>query len=273
MAGRCKGPSIAQAVAPRNCTGNRTKPNTSDGVSKLANVPISFKTASRQVEPRLQARLFLAFGVVAFVGFLVLLFIARTSPYMSFDLPITLAVQSFHPPWFDLLMRGLSETGFYPQVFIWVGLIVIVLYLFGARWEAAGTLFAGAGIGAVGGIVKMFVARPRPSAELVNVFRDLSAYYDSFPAGHVMGNVAIMGFLIYLAIKVFKPLWFRAFIIVFFGPQILLIGLSRIYEGEHWFSDVLGAYLLGIVWLEVTIYVYQWAKVQFAKPHPQLSSS
>lgn len=216
-------------------------------------------------------RLVLGLTAVAFLGFLVLMYFAASSPYMNFDLPITLAVQSFHPAWFDVSMRWISETGFPPQVYIWVALLVIVLFVFRSHWEALGTIFAGVGIGAVGGIVKLFVVRPRPSAELVHVFRDLSAYHDSFPAGHVMGNVAIMGFLVYLAIKVFKPMWLRIVIVVFLVPQIVLIGLSRIYEGEHWFSDVLGGYLLGFVWLVVTIYFYQWVKTRFGSPKSEIS--
>ena len=40
----------------------------------------------------------------------------------------------------------------------------------------------------------------------------------------------------------------RVLQIILISP-ILLIGLSRVYLGEHWFSDVLGSYLLGIAWL------------------------
>jgi len=225
----------------------------------------------QQPAARGQERLVLGLMAVALLGFLVLMYFAATSPYMSFDLPITLAVQSFHPAWFDVSMRWISETGFPPQVYIWVTILVIVLFVFRSHWEALGTIFAGAGIGAVGGIVKLFVVRPRPSADLVHVFRDLSAYHDSFPAGHVMGNVAIMGFLVFLAIKVFKPMWLRVGIIVFLVPQIVLIGLSRIYEGEHWFSDVLGGYLLGSIWLVVTIYFYRWVKTRFGSPKSQIS--
>jgi membrane-associated phospholipid phosphatase len=48
-----------------------------------------------------------------------------------------------------------------------------------------------------------------------------------------------------------------------FGTLIGLIGLSRIYQGEHWASDVLAGYLLGFVGLILTIWLYRWAQARF----------
>jgi membrane-associated phospholipid phosphatase len=45
--------------------------------------------------------------------------------------------------------------------------------------------------------------------------------------------------------------------------MVALIGLSRIYVGQHWASDVLAAYLLGSVWLSLSILFYRWGKPRF----------
>ena len=45
---------------------------------------------------------------------------------------------------------------------------------------------------------------------------------------------------------------------------IVTIGLARIYEGAHWPSDVLGGYLIGGIWLGLTIEIYRWARSRFA---------
>jgi undecaprenyl-diphosphatase len=56
----------------------------------------------------------------------------------------------------------------------------------------------------------------------------------------------------------------RTLAIVFLSSQIVLIGVSRIYEGEHWFTDVLGGYLLGILLLAATYSFYHWGRSRFS---------
>jgi undecaprenyl-diphosphatase len=45
---------------------------------------------------------------------------------------------------------------------------------------------------------------------------------------------------------------------------ILTIGFARIYDGAHWPSDVLGGYLIGLIWLGLSIQVYRWAKARLS---------
>ena len=55
---------------------------------------------------------------------------------------------------------------------------------------------------------------------------------------------------------------------VVFGLLVLLIGVSRIYVGEHWASDVLGAYLLGSLTLVGILQLYRWGKPRFFVHQP-----
>ena len=71
---------------------------------------------------------------------------------------------------------------------------------------------------------------------------------------------AFFGFLLFLAYTLLKHSWWRTLLIVILGGMVGLIGLSRIYEGQHWASDVLAAYLLGSVWLTMSVYVYSRSK-------------
>jgi membrane-associated phospholipid phosphatase len=48
---------------------------------------------------------------------------------------------------------------------------------------------------------------------------------------------------------------------------ILAIGFARIEDGAHWPSDVLGGYMLGWLWLAVTIQIYRWARRRLAERH------
>ena len=135
----------------------------------------------------------------------------------------------------------------------------------GLRWEAVVALFAACGVG-IGTLVKLVVYRPRPSADLVHVFGQLPS--SGFPSGHVLEFTAFCGFLVFLVHTLLKPSWGRTTLLGFFALLLLLMGLSRIYQGQHWFSDVMGAYLLGSLWLALTIKLYRWGKPRFFAHQP-----
>jgi undecaprenyl-diphosphatase len=65
-----------------------------------------------------------------------------------------------------------------------------------------------------------------------------------------------------------KPSIKRTLLVGFFGLLVLLIGISRVYEGEHWASDALGAYLLGALTLVGIIQLYRWGKPRFFVHQP-----
>jgi undecaprenyl-diphosphatase len=82
----------------------------------------------------------------------------------------------------------------------------------------------------------------------------------SFPAGHVLNFTVFAGFLCYLTCVQLAPSWLRTALIAFLVAMIALMGIARIYAGEHWPSDVLGGYLLGILWLATTVEFYRWGR-------------
>jgi membrane-associated phospholipid phosphatase len=202
--------------------------------------------------------------IIASIALAVLAVAAHTTHYFDVDLLIARAVQSIQAPWFDLLMRGVGWPGYPPQVYVGLALIFLVLFFLVSRWAAVAHLFATVGIGAIGLAVKMVVDRPRPSASLIHVANPgLDGGKYSFTAGHVESYVAILGFLLFLAyFSQNRSVW-RMLALIAFGVMIALIGLARIYSGEHWFSDVVGGYLLGSIWLVLTIRFYEWGKSRF----------
>jgi undecaprenyl-diphosphatase len=214
---------------------------------------------------RYRARAFQAYVLFAAVGFVVLAVVARTVAYFPIDLTITLAVQAYHGPIFNTLMFGISWIGFFPQS-LFFGIVPSVLLFFtGLRWEAVAALFAGGAAG-VATLVKLIVHRPRPSIDLVHVFRELPT--SGFPSGHVLTFTAVCGFFAFLAYTLLKPSRGRTAWLIAFAVLAFLMGLSRIYQGQHWFSDVMGAYLLGSLWLALSIWVYRWGKPRFFVHQP-----
>jgi membrane-associated phospholipid phosphatase len=91
----------------------------------------------------------------------------------------------------------------------------------------------------------------------------------SFPSGHSEHDVVYYGFLLYLSFT--KPVrqWrYYRFLLPFqiiAAFIIVAIGYSRIYEGSHWFTDVLGGYISGAVLLMAVIWLYRWATAKLVE--------
>ena len=201
-------------------------------------------------------------------AFAFLMLLAKSTPFFPIDLQITRGIQLINNPAFATLMSVISWPGYPPQSFVIPVFLVALIWGLGLRWEAVAGLVAAISSSAIDVLVKDLIRRPRPAADLVHVFRILNSY--SFPSGHVVFYVVFFGFLLFLAFALLKNSGQRAAIIAVASVLILLVGPSRIYVGEHWASDVAGAYLLGALILIANIAFYRWGKQRFfvAKAQP-----
>jgi len=213
-----------------------------------------------------RAVLFQTALVLIVIAFSALTILVKTTPSFPIDLQITKAIQMINFPFFGLLMTVISWAGFGPQVVIITGLIILVIYTLGLQWETVMALVAAVLSSAVNVLVKDLVQRPRPTVGMVNVIATLNSF--SFPSGHVMYYLGFLGFIGFLVFSLMKPSLKRSLFLVLIGVPVVLIGISRIYLGEHWASDVLGAYLLGSLTLVVTIQFYRWGKTRFFVHQP-----
>jgi membrane-associated phospholipid phosphatase len=213
--------------------------------------------------------LFRAALVSAIGAFAVLTLMVATIPSFAIDLQITRALQSINSPLFAELMRLISWPGFSPQSFIISALIVLVIYSFGFHWEALTAFVAALLPPVINILVKELIRRPRPTVDSVHVFQILESY--SFPSGHVMFYVGFFGFIWFLIFTLLKRSLIRTILLILLGSLILLIGISRIYLGQHWASDVLGAYLLGSIMLVGIIQFYRWGRKRFFVRQPVAS--
>lgn len=220
------------------------------------------RSAEVENEPhRHQAALFQVLLVLVAGAFALLTFLVKTRPSLAVDLPITRAIQSFDFPFLGWLMSLVSWPGFSPQAIVIAGLIILLIYGFGLRWEAVTALIAVTFSATLNILVKNLIQRPRPLPGMVNVIETLNSY--SFPSGHVMFYVSFFGFIGWLVFSFLKPSLQRSLFLALFGSLIVLIGISRIYLGHHWASDVMGAYLLGCLVLVATLQLYRWGKTRF----------
>lgn len=101
-------------------------------------------------------------------------------------------------------------------------------------------------------LLKLIIARPRPE-----VLKLAEAGGYSFPSGHAMISFGFYGFLIYLVYKNISNKKIKYPLIIFLSILILLIGISRIYLGAHYATDIIGGFAIGFVYLVVFVkYLY-----------------
>lgn len=96
-------------------------------------------------------------------------------------------------------------------------------------------------------LFKMIFHRERP-----DILRLVEVGGFSFPSGHTMVSMSFYGFIAYLLYIHSKSRW-KYFIILLFSVLISMIGISRIYLGVHYASDVLAGFTAGLAWLAIFV--------------------
>ena len=94
-----------------------------------------------------------------------------------------------------------------------------------------------------------------------------------FPSGHATGSVVFFGILTFLIWRQWNSTKVKVTTSVLYITAISLIGFDRIYLNVHWFSDVMGGYLLGAFWLTLVLFFFYCATNWNPSHHQQLSSS
>lgn len=183
-------------------------------------------------------------------------FTAHIFAVFPFDLKISHELQEEKNPEFALVMQGVSAIGD-----TWIGIVLVgsvsAFYIARRQLLEAGFILATLSNFVLTSFLKVLVARPRPPyffLDPATIFQSINQY--SFPSGHVLFFIVFFGFIAYLA-------WLhqtgraRIIVIAICGALIMLIGPSRVYLGAHWASDVMGSYIIGVLWLFVLILGYQ----------------
>lgn len=114
-------------------------------------------------------------------------------------------------------------------------------------WLAGGGAMATIGVNA---LTKLIFQRERPVTGYVE---EMLIHSYSFPSGHSAGSMVIYGLLAYLALHSLPQPW-GIIVAILLAVLILSIGISRIYLGAHFASDVLGGWLIGAIGLALIIY-------------------
>jgi len=183
----------------------------------------------------------LIIGILATVA-LVISINARFTPMFPGDLALTLWLQSFDNHFMLSAMECISFIfGGWSAVLVVVAAGIIVWWRVG-KLEAI-MIFAGGLITLVNTALKLAINRPRPSADLVHVLSPEQG--NGFPSGHAFFVILILGLTAYFIFINLKNRILRMVILTGLIALIILTGISRVYLGVHWPSDVVGGYLVG----------------------------
>lgn len=187
----------------------------------------------------------IAFGVIAVL--------ISDKKIAQFDSSIISSIQGLESPGLTGIMKFFTFIGSGKAVAV-IGLIVLfVLYKFlHHRKELILFLWAVIGTSLVNEVLKTIFHRARPT-----IHRIVEANGYSFPSGHSMTAFSLYGILAFLLWRHLSTSLSRGLLLIFSFVMIMMIGISRIYLGVHYPSDVLGGFLASGCLLFVSIWVYQ----------------
>jgi undecaprenyl-diphosphatase len=188
----------------------------------------------------------------------------RADRLVDFDLTVITAVQSHEAPFITSIMKFFTEIGSTKIVVILCLFIIFFLYkVLHHRMELL--LFIGvvAGSPILNLLLKETFQRARPD---LHVLIEIGGY--SFPSGHAMNAFTIYGILTFLLWRHIFNKSGRTLLLIVSSFFIIMIGISRIYLGVHYPSDIIGGYFASGFWLAASIWFFQW----YMERRPQFTS-
>lgn len=131
--------------------------------------------------------------------------------------------------------------------------VTVAWFAWQRNWATAALVaVTSAGAGLLVVVIKHLVGRHRPP-EVIRLVAEPSL---SYPSGHTLGSTVVVGIVAITVIPGLRRRWVRRVATVFAVLFPIAVGLSRIYLGVHWFTDVLAGWLFGLSWLVLCVTVF-----------------
>ncbi len=195
-------------------------------------------------------------SVVCVIGFSLISLLVSDDKIIHFDSSVIAAIQGLESPNLTSIMKFFTTIGSTPVVIVLSLFLLFFLYkVLQHRLELI--LFLAAIIGSVilNSLLKNLFHRMRPN---LHRLIDITGY--SFPSGHAMTAFTVYGIMSFLLWRHISSKRGRSLLILFSVFMILMIGISRVYLGVHYPSDVIGGYLASGFWLSTLIWFFQFYK-------------
>jgi undecaprenyl-diphosphatase len=196
-----------------------------------------------------------AFGIslLFVIGFGFIALFINDNKIVNFDNRITDFLQSMNSQILTNIMKFFTFIGS-GSVIGFIVIMAMIFFYVVLKHRSELVLLVGVVIGSalLNLILKMTFHRARPT---INRIIDASGY--SFPSGHSMAAFTLYGILSFLLWKHISSYSGRSLLIIISVLMIAMIGISRIYLGVHYPSDVLGGFLASGIWLIFSIWTFQ----------------
>jgi len=187
----------------------------------------------------------LLFAAASLLLFLLLAVLIERGSTLGFDHFLLLWLDARSNPRLDTVALEVTSLG---SIYVTgVGLIIASVLLWQTRHRFSAVLLWAAVAGGWGlnPLLKALFDRPRP--ELFE-WRVPHAGRSSYPSGHAMTAMIFYATIAYLLIRLESTRAFKGLTLTFFVVVILLVGVSRVYLGVHYPSDVIGGFFVGFAW-------------------------
>lgn len=184
--------------------------------------------------------------------------VAEGEGVVRIDRMVFAQLRSLRTGWLDIAMVAVTELGG-ARISVAVGVAVFVWLWWRRAWTAA-LYWAAALLGARACVMalKLGMARVRPAS----IYSGLESY--SFPSGHATSSMVTYGFLAFL-MCLRQPWRVRIPVLALTVVAVAAIGVSRLYLGMHWLSDVAAGYALGLAWIALLGTAYRTLHVPAPK--------
>lgn len=192
-------------------------------------------------------------SLLCMIGFGLMALLVSDHRIAVFDSTIISFVQGLESPPLTRVMKFFTNIGAgWPVVLISVLVMWFLYKVLHHRKELILFVAVVAGSTILNDVLKRLFQRARPS-----LHRIVEANGFSFPSGHSMAAFSLYGIIAFLLWRHMPTAIGRGMLIMFSAAMIMIIGVSRIYLGVHYPSDVIGGFLASGAWLSAAIWFYQ----------------
>jgi len=201
---------------------------------------------------------FVVAWALALAGFVLLSVLAAITDNFPGDVWLAHRIQEIDIRGFARVLHWAADSADAPEIVLVCAVAVTLMLLAG---DAAGALVLPvivSGRGLITWALKELIERPRPSSAFVH-FEDQPTTF-SFPSGHAMAAFVLCGLLFYSAALHLHDARLRLPIQAACVAIVLLTGIERVYDGQHWPSDVIGGYYAGALIVGAVVVVHQYMR-------------
>ncbi|KIY23074.1 phosphatase PAP2 family protein [Mesobacillus subterraneus] len=195
----------------------------------------------------------LVIGFISLIGFSFIAVLIGVGKVAEFDQALISFIRGFETPALTSIMKLFTFIGSFPVVLV---IFLIVSFIFYRVLKSRTEIFLVAavivGTQVINLLLKLLFHRARPD---IHLLIDVGGY--SFPSGHAMSAFAVYGILTFVFWRHIPKSIGRISLIIGSSMFILFIGMSRIYLGVHYPSDIIGGYFASAAWLTVAIWFFQ----------------